>query len=59
MINLVAGEATGIVVVRCFAQEVVGATHIDFAFGLHVEEREVECGAACVPRKVCDVAAME
>lgn len=48
MVDLVASEATGIVVVRCFAEEVVGAAHIDFAFGLHIEEREVECRSACV-----------
>lgn len=48
MVDLVASEATGIIVVRCFAEEVVGAAHIDFALGLHIEEREVECRSACV-----------
>lgn len=48
MADLLGGEAMGIVVVRCLAQEVIGAAHIDFALGLHVEEREVECRSACV-----------
>ena len=59
VVDLVAREATGIVVVRCFAEEVVGAAHIDFAFGLHVEEREVECRSARVARFVSDVATAE
>ena len=59
MVDLVSREATGIVVVRCFAEEVVGAAHIDFALGLHVEEREVECRSARVARFVGDVTAME
>ena len=48
VVDLVAREATGIIVVRCFAEEVVGAAHIDFALSLHVEEREVECRSARV-----------
>ena len=59
MVDLVARESVGIVVVRCFAEEVVGAAHIDFALGLHIEEREVECRSARVARFVSDVAAME
>ena len=59
MADLLGGEALGIVVVRCLAQEVIGAAHIDFALGLHVEEREVECRSARVARFVSDVAAME
>ena len=42
MADLLGGEATGIVVVRCFAEEVIGAAHIDFALGLHVEELVLE-----------------
>ena len=59
MADLLGGEAMGIIVVRCLAQEVIGAAHIDFALGLHVEEREVECRSARVARFVSDVAAME
>lgn len=59
VVDLVASEATGIVVVRCFAEEVVGAAHIDFALGLHIEEREVECRSARVARFVSDITAME
>ena len=59
VVDLVASKATGIIVVRCFAEEVVGAAHIDFALSLHIEEREVECRSARVARFVSDVAAME
>ncbi len=59
VVDLVAREATGIIVVRCFAEEVVGAAHIDFALSLHVEEREVECRSACVARFVSDITTME
>ena len=59
VVDLVAREATGIIVVRCLTQEVVSAAHIDFALGLHIEEREVECRSARVARFVSDVAAME
>ena len=59
MVDLVASEATGIIVVRCLTQEVVGAAHIDFALSLHVEEREVECRSARVARFVSDVATAE
>ncbi len=59
VVDLVAREASGIIVVRCLAEEVVGATHIHFALGLHVEEREVECRSACVARFVSDITTME
>ncbi len=59
MADLLGGEAMGIIVVRCLAEEVIGAAHIDFALGLHVEKREVECRSARVARFVSDVAAME
>ena len=59
MVDLVAREAMGIIVVRCLTQEVVGTAHIDFALGLHIEEREVECRSACVARFVSDVATAE
>ena len=59
VVDLVASKAMGIIVVRCLTQEVVSAAHIDFALGLHIEKREVECRSARVARFVSDVATAE
>lgn len=41
MTNLFLGEALGIIEVRRFAKQVIGATHVYLSFGLHVEEGEI------------------
>ena len=59
MADLVTGEPMGIVVMRCLAQEIVGAAHVHLALGLHIEKGEVERGAAGVAGLMGDVTAVE